>query len=232
MKILRFVIFFIILFLLFRFVFVLKKVNCVSENNSLENGVCERLEQNFKGKSLFFTDFENEEIWDELIVDQQYSQVYQYQQIKKHISGKVDLFILAKLPDYRLIVGQERYLLNHGNKLKNDQDRLSLPSIEFLEDFSLIEHGYLEESYHQKFLSLSQALKKYGIETNKIVWQNNQEIHVFLEEIEVIMDDAKEFDYQIERLSSVLKEEELKDILPSKKILDMRFNLPVLRDSQ
>jgi len=231
-KILRFVIFFVILFLLFRFVFVLKTVDCVLEDNSLESGVCERLNQFFKGKSLFFTDFENEAIWDELMTDQQYGQVYQYQKINKHISGEVDLFLLAKLPDYRLVIGQERYLLNHGNKLKNDQDRLSLPSIEFLGDSSLIEHGYLEENYHQKFLSLSQALKKYEIETNKIVWQSNQEIHIFLKEIEVIMDDAKEFDYQVERLSLVLKEEELKDILPSKKILDMRFNLPVLRDSQ
>lgn len=231
MKILRFVVFFIILFLLFRFIFVSKKINCILEDTQLENGICERLNQYFKGKSLFFTDFENEIIWDDLIADQQYSQVYQYQKINKHISGEIDLFLLAKLPDYRLIVGQEHYLLNQSNKLKNDQDRLSLPSIEFLGDPSVVSQGYLEENYHQKFLSLSQALKKYQIETMKIIWQNDQEIHIFLKEIELILDDAKEFDYQIERLSSILKEEELKDILPSKKILDMRFNLPVLKDS-
>lgn len=232
MKILRFVIFFVILLLLFRFVFVARDINCFAENSSLENGVCERLNQSLHGKSLFFTDFENETIWDDLMADQQYGQVYQYQKIKKHMSGKVDLFLLAKLPDYRLIVGQDRYLLNQSNKLKDNQDRLSLPSIEYLGDVSLIEHGYLEESYHQKFLSLSQALSKYQIATEKIVWQNDQEIHILLKEIEVLMDDSKEFDYQIERLSLILKEEELKDVLPTKKILDMRFNLPVLRDSQ
>ena len=229
MKILRFVIFFVLLFLIFRFVFVFKKINCLSENASIENGVCERINDHFKNKSLFFTDFENDQIWDDLLAEEKYNQVYQYQKINKSLFGEANLFLLAKLPDYRLILGQERYLLNQSNKLKNDQDRLNLPSIEFIGDQPLNEHGYLQEQYHQNFLSLSQALQKYQIEINKVVWQNNQEIHIFLKEIEVILDDTKDFDYQIQRLSMILKQEEVDAILPTKKILDMRFNLPVLK---
>lgn len=230
MKILRFIIFFIFLFIFLRFIFIFKKINCSVENASLESGVCERINDRFKNKSLFFTDFENDQIWDDLIADQQYGQVYQYQRINKSLFGEADLVLLAKLPDYRLIIGQDRYLLNQNNKLKNDQDKLILPSIEFVGDSSLNEHGYLQEAYHQKFLSLSQALKENKIETSKIIWQSDQEIHIFCKEIEVIVDDDNDFNYQMERLSLIFKQEDVKETLLSKKVLDMRFNLPVLKD--
>lgn len=229
MKILRFAIFFAILFILFRFVFIFRKINCFSENVSIENGVCEQIEDNFRNKSLFFTDVENDQIWDRLLAEEKYTQVYQYQGIEKSILGEANLFLLAKAPDYRLILGQKRYLLNQNNKLKNDQDRLVLPSIEFMGEPSLEDHGYLQEDYHKKFLSLSQALQNYQINTERIIWQSNQEIHVFLKEIEIILDDSKNFNYNVERLSLVLKEDKIKTILPTKKILDMRFNLPVLK---
>lgn len=230
MKILRFIIFLLVLFLLFRFVFVFRKINCSSENNSLEDGVCEIVNDYFRGKSLFFTDLENESIWEELLTSQKFNQVYQYQKIKKSITGKAELWLLAKLPDYRLILGSEKYLLNQSNKLKDNQDSLILPSIEFMGDASINQHGYLDEAYHQKFLTFSQALSKNQITTNRIIWQNDLEIHIYLEGIEVIMDSSKDFAYQVERLSLVLKQEDLKAILPTKKNLDMRFNLPVLKE--
>jgi len=228
-KILPFLIFGLVFILLLRFVFVFRQINCSLEQVSLETGVCEQINQHFRGKSLFFTDLENDSFWDDLLADQNYSQVYQYASIKKSLSGQADLMLLAKLPDYRLIFGQERYLLNQNNKLKNDQVSLVLPSIEFVGELSL-SNGYLDENYHYKFLSLASALSKYQIETEKILWQNDQEIHLFLKEIEVLLDDQKDFAYQIERLSVVLKQEESRSLLEEKRILDMRFNLPVLKD--
>lgn len=230
MKVFRLIVFLLILFLLFRFVFVFKHINCFSENNILEDGVCEVINDNLKGKSIFFTDLENEPVWQELLANQQFSQVYQFQKIKKSIVGNADLWLLTKLPDYRLILHSEQFLLNQNNKLKDNQERLSLPSIEFLGDSNIVQHGYLEESYHQQFLALSRALNKQQIVSKKIVWQSDLEISIYLEEIEVLMDNTKDFDYQIERLALILKEKQLKNILPTKKILDMRFNLPVLKD--
>jgi len=229
-KILRFIIFLLILFLLFRFIFVFKKINCLSDNNNLELGVCELINDRLKGKSLFFTDLENEFVWEELLSNQQFGQVYQYQKIKKSMTGEVQLSLIAKLPDYRLIIGSEQYLLNRNNKLKDNQERLILPSIEFMGDPNIRQHGYLEENYHQQFLALSQALNKQQIVSKRIVWQNDLEIYIYLDQIDVVMDNTKDFNYQIERLALILKEEELKSILPAKKILDMRFNLPVLKE--
>ncbi len=229
MKILRLIIFFVVLVVFFNFVFVFKKIDCEAEGVLIESGVCESINQNFKGRSLFFTDLENDEIWNELLISQQYSQVYQFKKIKKSLSGEVKLLLLTKLPDYRLIIGQDRYLINQNNKLKDNQEKLLLPSIEYLGDQNIREHEYLRDDYHQKFLALSKALKKYDINTNKIVWQSDQEIHLFLKETEVIIDDLKDFDFQIERLSVVLKEDKLQAVLPNKKVLDMRFNLPVLK---
>ena len=231
MKIVRFIFFFLILLVLFRFVFVVKKINCLIEDAFLESGVCERINDHFKNKSLFFTDFENDPIWDELLVEQQYGQIYQYQKISKSLFGAINLSLLAKSPDYRLIFNQNRYILNQNNKLKNDQARLDLPSIEFMGDTTLLEeHGYLNETYHQKFISLSQAMHQYQINSQRIIWQSDQEIHIFLEEIEVILDDEKDFVYQMERLALILQQNKSENIFVEKKILDMRFNLPVLRE--
>lgn len=230
MKVLRLIIFLLVIFLLFRFVFVFKQINCFSENNILEDGVCEIINENFKGKSIFFSDVENDLVWQELLTNQQFSQVYQYQKIKKSVVGSADLWLLTKLPDYRLVLGSEQFLLNQSNKLKDNQDRLILPSIEFLGDPNINQHGYLEENYHQQFLTLSRALSEKQIVSKKIVWRSDLEIYIYLDEIEILMDNTKGFDYQIERLALILKEEQLKNILPTKKILDMRFNLPVLKD--
>lgn len=230
MKALTLVIFLFILFLSFRFVFVFKKIDCFSENNILEDGVCEIINDKLKGKSIFFTDLENELIWQELLANQRFSQVYQYQKIEKFIIGNAKLWLLTKLPDYRLVLDSEQFLLNQSNKLKDNQDRLILPSIEFLGDPNINQHGYLEEDYHQQFLNLSRALSEQQIVSKKIVWQSDLEIYIYLDETEVLMDNTKDFDYQIERLALILKEEKLKDVLPTKKILDMRFNLPVLKD--
>lgn len=230
MKALRLIIFLFILFVLFRFVFVFKQIDCFSENNVLEDGVCQVINDNLKGKSIFFTDLENELVWQELLASQQFSQVYQYQEIKKSITGKADLWLLTKLPDYRLILGSEQFLLNQSNKLKDNQDRLILPSIEFLGATDINQHGYLEENYHQQFLNLSRALRDQEIVSQKIVWRSDLEIYIYLEETEVLMDNTKDFAYQIERLALILREKELEKILPTKKILDMRFNLPVLKN--
>ncbi len=230
MKILRLFIFLLTLFLLWNFVFVFRQINCVSKDNTLEPGVCEIINDYFKGKSIFFTDLENESIWDELLTHQQFSQAYQYQKINKSITGQADLYLLTKLPDYRLILGSEQYLLNQNNKLKDNQERLSLPSINFMGDPNIKQNGYLEENYHQQFLNLSQALSKQQISSKQIVWQNDTEIRIELDDLQVIIDNSKDFTYQIERLALILQEEELKEVLPGKKVLDMRFNLPVLRE--
>ena len=229
MKILRLIVYLAVLFLLFRFVFVFRQINCLSEGNTLEVGVCETINDRLKGKSIFFTDLEDELIWEDLLSNQQFSQVYQYQKIKKSVTGKTELWLITKLPDYRLILGSEQHLLNQSNKLKDNQDQLILPSIEFVGDPNINQHGYLEENYHKQFLALSRALSDQQINSKRIVWQNDLEIYLYLDEIEVIMDNTKDFAYQIERLALILKEEELKTILPTKKILDMRFNLPVLK---
>lgn len=230
MKIWPFIVFFTLLIIIFRFIFVFKNIECQLDDASLENGVCDRINDRFLGKSLLFTDLENDQIWDELLAHQEYGQVYQFEKISKSLSGQAKLWLAAKLPDYRLVIGSDRYLLNQNNKLKNDQERLILPTIELIDNPSVNEHGYLQESYHQKFLKLSQALKENQIKVNGIKWVSDKEIHFFLEQIEVLIDDEKDFNLQMERLALILKEEDLKMILPTKKILDMRFNLPVLKE--
>ena len=233
MQKLKFLIYFLGLFILFRFLFVVRQIECISENYHLETGVCEMINDYFSGRSLFFTDFENEPIWEQLLANQQFNQVYQYQKIDKAIVGRSKLYLISKLPDYRLLIGDQRYLLNQSNQLKNDQEHLVLPTIKFMGEAQIVEQGYLMESYHQQFLKLSQAINQEKLSVTNIIWQNDANIELYLSKeigtTVVILDNTQNFSEQMHRLALILSDKKSRELIIDKKILDLRFNLPVLK---
>lgn len=231
MKIVNIAILALILFILIRFVFVVREINCVLPYGILEDGVCDKINNHFKGNSLIFTDFENASIWDELLVSQEYGQAYQYQSIVRSLSGEVDLILLAKLPDYRLVANSESYLLNNSSKLRNDQADLQLPTIEASIEPAKLEKGYLDDTTHKQFFSLAEAMREHGFSDNKVKWLNDEEINVQVGNITVILDNTKNFNYQLERLRVILNDQELKETLQIAHTLDLRFNLPVLKQN-
>ena len=233
MRKLKLPLYFIGLFLLFRFVFVFRQITCLVENNRLEAEVCQLINANLQGKSLFFTDLEQEAFWQELLANQKFNQLYQFQKIEKTITGQAKLYLTSKLPDYRIVIGEQKYLLNQSNQLKNDQAQLSLLSIEYKDQINLIHQGYLAENYHQQFLQLSQALSLHKIPASKIVWQDDLNIYLDLDpqisKLRVIIDNTRDFAEQMERLAIILNADEAQNLLTEQKTLDLRFNLPVLK---
>lgn len=233
MQKLKLLFYFIGLFLLFRFIFIFRQITCVAENNRLEAEVCQLINANLRGKSLFFTDLEQEAVWDELLANQKFNQLYQFQKIEKSITGQAKLYLTSKLPDYRLVIGEQKYLLNQSNQLKNDQAQLSLLNIEFKDQLDLIQQGYLAENYHQQFLQLSQAIGLHKIPVTKIVWQDDLNIYLDLDpqktKLRVILDNTGDFAEQMERLAIILNADEAQGLLADQKTLDLRFNLPVLK---
>lgn len=219
----------LLIVLLLRFVFVVRRVDCLLSGATLESGVCEKLNDFFRGSSLFYTDFENALIWDDLLGNQEYSQAYQYEAINKSLSGVISLRMVAKMPDYRLATSQGNFLLNQSNKLRNDRDDLSLLTIEAtLSEQSLLA-GFLENEKHQQFFALAQALNQYGFASSKVKWQSDEEIQLETAGLLVLLDTSKDFSYQVERLRAIVDDKEIAPTLTAGKTLDLRFNLPVLK---
>lgn len=212
-------------------VFVVRNVQCTIQQAVVEQGVCEQLADYFVGKSLFITDFENAPIWTELLTHQEYSQAYQYIGVRKSLSGQVTLYLVSKKPDYRLVIGEQRFLLNQHNKLRNDQSSLTIPTIQVhaISYDDLQNQGYLHQEWHQKFLGLARALEAQQFSTAMVDWLSDQEIQLHVADLLILLDTEKDFSWQIERLKAIFEDEALKETLQTGNQLDLRFNLPVLK---
>ena len=230
MKIIRTIIFFLVFFISLRFLFLVKIVDCQIDDGFLEPGICQKIEGSWKNKSLFFTDFAEDDIWSDLAVSQEYGQSYQLQELERVLPNKLLIKLSRRLPSYRLKLSDQSYLLSQNNILKKDQSDLDVLTIE-TEMSDLIDKNTLRESYHQKFFSFIQAINDNEIEVKRILWKDKTEIILETENyLKVILDEEEDFNYQMKRLSAVLTDPSLEETLKENKSLDLRFKLPVLKN--
>ena len=230
MKIFRISIFFIIIFLLLRFSFLVRTIECQIDDGFLEPGICQKIESSWKNKSLFFTDFFEDEIWLNLATSQEYGQSYQLEDIKRVLPNHLVIKLNRRLPSYRLKINDQSYLLCQNNILKQDQTALEILTIE-TEMIDIIDKNILKESYHQKFSNFVQAVNDNEIDLRRVVWKDKTEIILETNKyLKIILDEEEDFDYQMERLSLVLRDPSLEETLKEKNYLDLRFKLPVLKD--
>ncbi len=230
-KVLLIVCFSCIFFVVLKFGLVVRDVECVAIGESLAAPVCPKVQQGLLGKSLFFTDFENDPLWIELAASPEYSHTYQFAWIKKYALGKVVVGLTSKLPDYRLVIGEKRFIFNQTNRVRNDQDFLELLTIEApnLSADASIQQGYLAEESHRQFLNLATAIREQKLAIQQVVWRSDQEIQLLLPALTVVIDTQKDFSWQMERLRAILDDQDVATALQEATVLDLRFNLPVLK---
>ena len=230
MKIIKTILFFLVFFIILRFLFLVKIVDCQIDDGFLEPGICNRIESSWKKKSLFFTDFVEDQVWSDLAISQEYGQSYQIQDLDRVLPNKLIIKLSRRLPSYRLKISDQSYLLSQNNILKQDQADLDVLTIE-TELIDLIDKNTLKESYHQKFSSFVSAINDKQIEVKRIVWKDKTEIILETKNyLKVILDEEEDFNYQMKRLAAVLNDPSLEETLKENKYLDLRFKLPVLKD--
>lgn len=232
MKLGRFLIFSLGLGLLLFFAFPIRQVDCQLNEAALETGVCAEIQQRFLGRSFFFTNIGEDEIWQQLLLDEKYSQNYQLQSLNKTLPGKISLLLSSQLPDYRLRLSDgSSYLLTESNKLKTDRTGLELVEITYLPTEEITRHGYLDNYMQEQFLSLVRAINQAKVPVQNISWRSDQQIELELSgrSLTVILDNSANFAWQIKRLALILADETVSETLSGKSQLDLRFNLPVLR---
>ena len=229
----------LVFLLLSRLLFSVRQLNCQlePEQGGIES-VCQFLEAKFSGRSLFFYRFENDAVWDELLEKSDYSQVYQLESYTKTLPSKLNLKLLASLPDYRLQYldeeGQEqKFLINQNNKLKNDHPDLDILTIVYLGEEEIVDEAqlFLNESAHQKFLALARAIEQFDIPAEDLVWQNDSLLKLNIgKSWLVLLDSETNFSKAMQALGFLLKDEESLEKVHGHQYLDLRFRLPVLRD--
>lgn len=212
------------------FLFQIRQLRCEIKDGYLEDGVCQEIQSYFQGKSLFFTDFANASIWQQLAEQERYRQSYQLLAVQKKLFQQVTLQISSQLPAYRLVtVNNEQFVVGENNKVKTDQENLPLITIQYLDSTPLVEHGYVKADQHQAFLALVTAMKQFSIQATQVKWLNDQEIQIPIGNITVFVVDDGNFALQMQKLALVLDDETVKNELSTKHTLDLRFQLPVLK---
>lgn len=226
--------------LLLVFAFRVKKVSCYQPEAKLEElaQVCQEINSAFVGKSLLFFNFHEAEIWQELTEKSDYSQLYYLSSLKKIPPGELTINLDSKLPDYRLSIinnnqEEQTFILNQNKHLKKDLGQSQLFTIVYHGDEEILGKNtqYLNEEYHQFFLSLKTSLDRYQIKAKKLIWQNNDLLELDLgKSYLVILDKNIDPEETIKKLALILEDKIVVDEIQRQGVLDLRFNLPVIRE--
>lgn len=230
----------VVSFLLILVTLRVKTVECSQDSADQEElaSVCEQLQKNFSGKSLIFYDFFAAAIWQELAQSVDYQQLYQLSSLEKKAPNRLILHLDSKLPDYRLIVitednQEQSYILNQNNNLKKDHGQEALFAIYYRGPEEILDKNqrHLAEDYHQFFLALKNSLEKYQITAKSLIWENDGLLKLDLgKSWLVILDKDINPEESMQNLSLILLDEAVITEIENKGFLDMRFNLPVIRE--
>lgn len=217
-----------------------RRVECyqVASNKQELGSLCQKLSENFSGKSLIFFNFFDAEIWQELAQSADYQELYHLSSLEKKAPGTLILNLDSKLPDYRLIVIDEKkeeqsFILNQNNHLKKDQGQEALFEIIYQGQEEILSKNkrYLEEDYHQFFLTLKNNLDDYQINAKRLFWQKDSLLELDLgKSWLIILDKDVNLKETMQDLSVILLDEEVLIEIERQGFLDMRFNLPVIRE--
>lgn len=222
------------------FAFRIRIVNCQYENLNQQEitQVCQELNQAFVGKSLLFSDLEQADIWQKLLEHDDYQETYHLVKMSKSLPSTVTLHLNSKPPDYRLKIEDKKgqgnsYIINQNNRLKKNQAELNVLNIIYQGEKEILDNNnaYLTEDYHQLFLTWHNAIDHWEIPVKAIIWQSNELIKLDLgRSWLVILDLQVDFTEKMRVLAAIISDEESLVKIQEHQFLDLRFNLPVIRD--
>lgn len=217
-----------------------RKVDCYqSDANPQElQKVCQDINSAFINKSLLFYNFYETNIWQELAQKADYQQLYYLLSLEKVPPGNLIVNLASKLPDYRLIIFNEKqeeqaFILNQNNYLKKDFGQNELFTIFYQGQEKIFSKNdqYLSEDYHQFFLAIKTNLEYYQIGAKNLIWQKNNVLELDLgKSWTVILDKDINPQEAIKKLALILQDEEVLAEIEKQGVLDLRFNLPVIRE--
>lgn len=199
-----------------------KKVECVVDGKAADD-FCNNL-QFFKGKSLFFVDFLNDESLSNLLSssDQIYS--YYVDDIEKNMSGTLMVKLTRQEPLYRLVKGDESYLVSEDGKFKKDLPDLKATKVTTGPDWK-------EEWTHGFISSLVIESRKHNIFFKEINLKSLSEVVLITDKNrKLILEKNNEVEREVERMALLLNNLNLESFEKNIREIDMRFDFPVLRE--
>lgn len=223
-----FIVISLLYFLLVKF-FVIEKIDCIDLQTD-QMFACDHFDD-LKNKSLFFTNFDQQDSFKQVVYDQANNKIYQIIDYKKELPDKLIVFLSERQLAYRIkIENQADYLVNVEGRVKENDPQFQLPeaSISVNWQDEILVDDQINPQLHHFTYSLLEALKK--IEYVKVNFETNEEIKIFLKGSRVaILDYDADPKLAIIKLEMVLNEVDFESFETEVKEIDLRFKMPVLR---
>lgn len=212
---------------------LLQKVNQVTcFVGSIETkNLCQKIMDKYLGKSMFFYEFDSVENFRTIYEDDE-QQIYSLISLEKHLPGTL-IFNFKEDPIYyQLELNANKYSISKSGLIKGANVGQEIPLIVSHQDISAFtsDKMKLDAQFHQYFLALVMELEKQKIDFGQIIYEDEFLIKILLNSgHEVYLKKQANIKTSLEKLRLILLSNEFSTLGQEKKVIDLRFNLAILR---
>lgn len=201
------------------FIFYLKVTNVECH---IKDGQCpESLKQNLeklKNSSFFFIDIQKE-----LISEKIETETYSFQSSEKKFPGTLRLNFIEESVLYEVKHKDQTYYVGKlGSILSTNQNNDDLIKVTWVPNNNFT-------TSHQELAKLANISKKFDLKIDEVIWNNFDNIHIFISGQPKIIIDEEGINSKIESIDIIVNSREISEFEGAISEIDLRFNLPVLR---
>ncbi len=207
---------------------VIRDIRCLERGEDIPT-ICKQLEP-LKGKSIFFTNLDQSILYSQVLKNQQ-GQAFQAVDYYKQLPNTLVIDFKKKNPSYRLKFKEEIYLANIHNFLAQDDEQFSsLPMIEITDFYQpQINPPHIEPELNSKLIKLVELCDQFHLPLNTAKIDRSQsELNIdnwqFIFEYEQV-----DWLQMLPKAKVIIDNLDQPDHRSAKFVVDMRFNLPVLK---
>ncbi len=219
----------IIFTLFFLFTAKIQAINCQINQSECNQTELALIESILKNQSLFFYN-----IQEDLNNNQEFNKQFILTNYSKELNGNINLVIIKQEPLYQVKLDKQSYLVTkQGYLLKATVPVPKLPLVTWSQPPSnLITSQKITVPVHQELVQLLTQLNKDEVLVKEINWLSNEEIRVNLvNNLEFILD-KKSLSNKASVVKLISNSKEIEALEQAKKVVDLRFKLPVLHITQ
>ncbi len=197
------------------------KITCQLNNQTCPSELTHRLES-LKNKSLLFSRLETDVLQLDL-------NLYQLESTSKLWPNTIVLNFSYKPNNYIIKTNQDALLVSENGLTQPISIEKNLPLIEVYDWQHPIQKNFVDSSLHDLNLNLVQLLAAQEIPYQYLKIKNFQEIEIILRKNLMALVQKDQLETQIIKLAIILDELDLNEIDLHIKLIDLRFNFPLLK---
>ncbi|MBU0576099.1 hypothetical protein KJ707_02980 [Patescibacteria group bacterium] len=199
------------------------QIECKLNDDSCPHELTQKLD-GLKKKSLLFSNIEKHVL--DLNLD-----LYQLNEIKKTLPGRMELSFSTKANSYTLTIesNQQPYLVTENGLIYPDKSNDLVMRITLKNWPEVITENRINQSLHTLITNLVKYLNQHQIKIQQIIIHHPNHIEIILDNRLIAIAQESQLEQQIAKLAIILEKLDFPSIDQNIKEIDLRFKFPLLR---